>query len=129
MTLLENMWFIFLTKAGFVMNTKYRHLLNITFKIGFVSLSLIILSSCGVTSVTRTAYLEDAQIQGQINTPPLHITGEPKGGTVTFSPYVSINQNQGVSTHVDAETYNNKTTANTQNSNAGNLQINSTLKV
>jgi len=106
-------------------NTKYIHFINITFTACFIILSAVILSSCGVTSVTRTAYLEDAQIQGQINTPPLHITGQPKGGTVTFSPYVSINQNQGVSTHVDAETYNNKTAAKTQNSYGGDLQINS----
>ena len=107
------------------MNTKYRHFINITFTACFIILSAVILSSCGVTSITRTAYLEDAQIQGQINTPPLHITGQPKGGTVTFSPYVSINQNQGVSTHVDAETYNNKTVYNTESHSANGLQVNS----
>ncbi len=107
------------------MNTTYKQLINTSFKIFFVSLNVIILSSCGVTTVTRTAYLEDAQVQGQINTPPLHITGEPKGGTVTFSPYISINQNQGVSTHVDAETYNDKTVNAVQSHPEGGLQINS----
>ena len=107
------------------MNIKYKYLINFTFKICFVLLTLIILSGCGVTTVTRTAYLEDAQVQGQINTPPLHITSEQKGGTATFSPYISINQNQGVSTHVDADSYNDKTVNTTQSHSAGGLQINS----
>ena len=107
------------------MKRKFERFINITYKLCFVILSFLIFSSCGVTTVTRTAYLEDAQVQGQINTPPLHITNEPKGGTVTFSPYVSINQNQGISTHVEADTYNDKTVNMTQSHPAVGLQINS----
>jgi hypothetical protein len=107
------------------MNTKIKLFVNIISKLCFLLLSILIFSSCGVTTVTRTAYLEDAQVQGQINPPPLHITSEPKGGTITFSPYVSINQNQGVSTHIDADTYDDKTVNASQSHPAGGLHINS----
>ena len=106
------------------MKRKLERFINITFEICFVILSFLIFSSCGITTVTRTAYLEDAQIQGQINTPPLHITNEPKGGTITFSPFISISQNQGVSTFVEADSYNDKFVNKAKSIPAEGLQIN-----
>lgn len=65
------------------------------FKFGF--LSLLILSSLYVTGCTiikQSVFLQDVNVDGPINQPPLHITSGQKKHSITFSPKIYVNTNK-----------------------------------
>ncbi len=53
-------------------------------------LSSILLVSC--TSIKETIYLQDVEVKGPMNPPPISITKDKSPGTLTLSPRIAINQ-------------------------------------
>jgi hypothetical protein len=67
-----------------------------------VPLSMLFLSGC--TAVWQTVYIQDAQIEGQINQPPLNITDGQKSGSITISPKIYINSYKNLNAYVQDHT-------------------------
>lgn len=83
---------------------KYLKSLLFKFYLGKIfSISLLIsFCSCGPT-VTDTLYVQDVNVKGPINQPPIRVTGKDSS-TFTISPKVFINSNKGYNGLVDGHT-------------------------
>jgi hypothetical protein len=54
---------------------------------------------CGPTHEI-TLYLQQLEVRGPVNQPPLHITRDPEGGKVTVTPYVSFSSEKLLQGHI-----------------------------
>ena len=52
-------------------------------------------------SVTETVYLQDIEITGPINQPPVHVTRNVEPDALTLSPHVSIGATRRINAHVE----------------------------
>lgn len=67
---------------------------------------IIIISGC--TTINQTIYLQDIEVTGPMNNPPLNITTDQKQGSFKFSSRFSINNNNKLSGRIEKHSNVNK---------------------
>lgn len=72
----------------------------ITVAVFFISL---VVTSC--TSIQQTIYLQDVEVKGPMNPPPVRITKDKSAGDFTISPRLSINKYSEISGNVGSRRY------------------------
>ncbi len=68
----------------------------------FPAMVLFLLQGCAV--VKQSIFLQNVDVSGPINQPPLHITEGQKKNTVTFSPNIYINSQKNYSGYISGHT-------------------------
>ena len=69
------------------------------------SIALIFISLVGCTTINQTIYLQNIEVTGPMNNPPLNITTGQKQGSFTISPRFAINDNKQLSGRIEKHTY------------------------
>ncbi len=77
-------------------------------KTGLLVAALMCLIAAGCGTVTQTLYLQNVEVNGPVNQPPLHITDHQKSGTVTLSAGFNFNTNKQVTGRVEKHSPVNK---------------------
>ncbi len=61
----------------------------------------IIINFVGCTTINQTLYLQNIEVSGPMNNPPLNITADQKQGSFTFSTRFSVNDNKQLSGRIE----------------------------
>ena len=64
----------------------------------------IIINFVGCTTINQTLYLQNIEVSGPMNNPPLNITADQKQGSFTFSTRFSVNDNKQLSGRIEKHT-------------------------
>ncbi len=68
-------------------------------------ITLIFINFIGCTTVNQTLYLQNIEVTGPMNNPPLNITTGQKQGSFTISSRFSINDNKQISGRIEKHSY------------------------
>lgn len=66
---------------------------------------IIFINFIGCTTVNQTLYLQNIEVSGPMNNPPLNITTDQKQGSFTISPRISINDNRQLSGRIEKHSF------------------------
>ena len=69
------------------------------------SIALIFISLVGCTTINQTIYLQNIEVTGPMNNPPLNITIDQKRGSFTISPRFTINDNKQISGRIEKHSF------------------------
>jgi hypothetical protein len=67
----------------------------------FVPAALIFINLIGCTTINQTIYLQNIEVTGPMNNPPLNITTDQKQGSFTISPRFVINDNKQINGRIE----------------------------
>jgi hypothetical protein len=70
-----------------------------------ITTTIIFINFIGCTTINQTLYLQNIQVSGPMNNPPLNITTNQKQGSFTISPRFSINDNKQLSGRIEHHSF------------------------
>lgn len=68
-------------------------------------IALIFINFIGCTTINQTIYLQNIEISGPMNNPPINITTDQKQGSFNVSTRFSINDNKQISGRIEKHSY------------------------
>jgi len=84
-----------LINRSYVMKSKYSPIV-------LIPLSFLVISCA---SIKQTIYLQDVEVKGPMNPPPVRITKDKSAGTFTLSPRLSVNKYSEISGNIGSRKY------------------------
>ncbi len=70
-----------------------------------ITTAIIFINFIGCTTINQTLYLQNIEVSGPMNNPPLNITTNQKRGSFTISPRFSINDNNQLSGKIEKHSF------------------------